>query len=86
MSRRKSKTIAKNDTAPRLRWLPGLMALLLVLAGAASGVFAPLERMVYVLTLHHFAPLPASGKVAVVELPQQWSEAGLAQALARLEP
>ena len=86
MSRRKSKTIAKNDTAPRLRWLPGLMALLLVLAGAASGVFAPLERMVYVLTLHHFAPPPASGKVAVVELPQQWSEAGLAQALARLEP
>lgn len=86
MFRRKSKTTLKNDTSPRLRWLPGLLALLLVLGGAASGVFAPLERMVYLLTLHHFAPSAASGEVAVVELPQQWPQAGLGQVFARLEP
>ena len=72
MSRGKSDGIQKTGGVQRWRWLPGLFALSLVLAVAATGLLKPYEYLIYDLTLQTFAPPPGSEKVAVVELPEQW--------------
>jgi len=68
----------------RLRWLPGVFALLFVLASAAAGWLQPAERLIYDATLHAFAPPASSGKVAVVELSPGWKPTGLDETLRRL--
>lgn len=72
MARSGSTTLKRAAAKPRLAWLPGLVALLLVLFAARSGVLAPAEELLYAQTLRAFAPPPVSGEVALVELPSQW--------------
>ncbi len=66
--------------------MPGLITLLLVLLLAKSGLLQPLERFVYSQTLRHFAPEGRSGKVVVVEVPEddgEWSQEQLAELMKR---
>jgi eukaryotic-like serine/threonine-protein kinase len=77
------------QTARRLErlpgyWLPGLVALLLVFVLAALGDLRPLERWIYVATLHSFAPPADSGRVAVVELAPNWRQSDLDEVLRRV--
>ncbi len=70
--------------AVRWQWAPGLLALLMVLLLAQTGLLQPLERFVYNQTLQHFAPETRSGKVVVVDVPEgEWSQAQLAELMKR---
>jgi len=82
--KRESKQTLKQGVLPAGFWLPGLAALLLVLALATTGVVQPLERWLYAVTLDDFAPSADSGRVAVIELEPGWRRSGLDEVLRRL--
>lgn len=81
---RKTRKAVWQGERLRMEWLPGLLALLLVLVLAALDLLQPVERLVYSATLRAFAPQEASGKVAVVELSPGWRQSGLDETLRRL--
>lgn len=69
----------------RWRWVPGFLALLLVVLVAQAGLLQPLEGFVYSQTLQHFAPEGHSGKVVVVDVPEgeRWSQQELTELMKR---
>ncbi len=81
--RESTQTARKVELLPGY-WLPGLVALLLVLLFASLGALQPLERWIYATTLGSFAPPADSGKVAVIELEPGWQQAGLDEVLRRV--
>ncbi len=84
MRKRESTQTARKVELLQGYWLPGLVALLLVLLLASLGVLQPLERWIYTATLSSFAPPAGSGKVAVIELEPDWQQAGLDEVLRRV--
>ncbi len=84
MRRRNAKKVQGGLGAMRSRWMPGVLALLLVLLMAQQGWLQPLERFIYSQTLQHFAPEERTGKVVVVEVPQgEWSQEQLTELMKR---
>jgi eukaryotic-like serine/threonine-protein kinase len=65
-------------------WVPGMVALLLVLLLASFGLLQPLERWIYATTLSAFAPPADSGKVAVIELESDLRQSDLDEVLRRV--
>lgn len=83
---RKDKAASRSSAGGRWRWAPSLISLLLVLALAWTGLPQPLERFIYSQTLRHFAPEDRSGKVVVVDVPEdqgEWSREQLAELMKR---
>ena len=84
MRKRESTQTARRVELLPGYWLPGLVALLLVLVLAAVGELQPLERWIFSTTLRSFAPPADSGKVAVIELEPDWQQSGLVEVMRRL--
>lgn len=86
MRKRNAITKAQQAGTARLRWMPGLFSLLLVLALAWSGILTTPEQWLYRQTLNYFAPTPNLKKVMVLTVPsaEATDQQELARALARL--